>query len=265
MAKPVWSGFLVFGLVSIPLRVFPATTSHDISFNLLHKKTKSRIKLQYYCPECEKVVPRDELVRGYEYEKGKYVILEEEDLEKIKPQSSRSLEINEFINLDEVDPVYYEKTYYLGPGEGGEKAFHLFTQALRETKRAGIGKLLMRDHEYLALIRANDAGLVAHLMFYEDEIRKNENRVAKNSKVPEKQLQLAKDIVENLTVPFRPSEYKNDYVKKLGQLIESRVTGRKLRIVPSKPRPHVEDLMAALQKSVQRSLKKQSRGREKTA
>lgn len=265
MAKPVWSGVLVFGLVSIPVTMLPATNSHDIHFNLLHKKTKSRIKLQYYCPECEKVVSRDELGRGYEYEKGKYVLLEDEDLQKIKPHSSKSLEINEFVDLDQVDPVYFEKSYYLAPGEGGDSAFRLFTQALRESKKAGVGRLLMRDHEYLALIRPSEEGLVAHLMYYEDEIRKNENKVPKNTKIPEKQLQLAKHIIENLSEPFRPSAYKNEYIKKLDELIESKVTGRKLKVVPEKKRPHVEDLMAALQKSVQQSAKKQPRSRKKTA
>jgi DNA end-binding protein Ku len=264
MARPVWSGTIAFGLVSIPVKIFPATTTHDIAFNLLHKKTKSRIKLQYYCPECKKVVSRDELGKGFEYEKDKYVLLEDADLKKIKPQSSKTLEINEFVRLEQVDPIYFEKTYYMGPGEGGEKAFDLFTRALQESRKAGIGRLLMRDHEYLALIRPGKEGLLAHLMYYEDEIRNNEFKL-NDGKVPEKQLQLAKSIIDNLTVPFQPSHYKNEYIQKLDQLIESKITGRKLKVVRSKPRAHVEDLMAALQKSVQQTSKKETRPKKKTA
>lgn len=269
MARPVWSGHIVFGLVSIPVRLFPATTSHDIHFNLIHRKTKSRIKLQYFCPECEKVVSRDELVRGYEYEKGKYVLIEDEEIEKIRPQSSKTLEIAQFIELSEVDPVYFERSYYLAPDDGGEKAFELLTEAMRETNRAAIGKLLMRDHEYLALIRPGRQGLVAQLMYYEDEIRKNENKVPAHPDLAKKQLDLAKSLIENLTDKFAPGNFSNDYIKSLDELIESKITGRKLKILPQRKPRAVGDLMTALQKSVEQTAKRtpinKTKARRKTA
>jgi DNA end-binding protein Ku len=264
MARPVWSGHIVFGLVSIPVRFFPATTSHDIHFNLLHRKTRSRIKLQYFCPECEKVVSKDELVRGYEYEKGKYVLLEDEELQKIRPQSSKTLEIAQFIDLSEVDPVYFERSYYVAPDKGGEKAFELLTEAMRETNKAAVGKLLMRDHEYLALIRAGQQGLVAQLMYYEDEIRKNENKVPVHPEPAKKQLDLAKNLIENLTDKFVPRNFSNEYIKSLDHLIESKITGRKLKIVPERKLRAVGDLMTALQKSVEQTTKRAATGKTKT-
>ncbi|PWT87368.1 MAG: Ku protein [Acidobacteria bacterium] len=253
MARPVWSGFIVFGLVSIPVRLFSATTSHDISFNLLHRKTKSRIKLQYYCPHCDKVVPRDELVRGYEYQKDHYVTIEDEELKKIRPESSKNLEITQFVELAEVDPIFYEKSYYFGPSEGGEKAFDLLTEAMRETSTAGLGKLLMRDHEYLALVRPGEGGLVVQFLLYADEVRKNENRVPAHPHVSAKQLELAKTIIEDMKEPFKPEIFKNDYIERLDELIESKITGRKLKIVPAKEKPKVTNLLEALQKSVEQS------------
>ena len=153
MATAVWTGTITFGLVSIPVKLFTATTSHDISFNLLHGECKHRINLQNYCPHCERVVERSELVKGYQYEKDKYVVIDEEDLKSVKPESSSALDIVQFIDAKEVDPIYFDKTYYLGPDKGSEKAFALLAKGMEETKKAAIGKFVMRNHEYLTLIR----------------------------------------------------------------------------------------------------------------
>ena len=255
LATSVWTGTITFGLVSIPVKLYTATTSHNLSFNLLHNECRGRINLQNYCPQCERVVQRSELVKGYQYEKDQYVIVSEEDLDAIKPESSSSMEITQFIQMKEVDPIYYDKTYYLGPDRGNEKTFALLTKAMEETQRAAIGKMTMRGHEYLALIRPGMDGLIVHFMLYSDEIRENENRVSRDLEVRPKELQLAKQLVENLSEPFQPENFKDNYVEQVEAMIDSKLKGHKLTIIQPKAKPKVGDLMEALQKSVEASRK----------
>lgn len=255
MATSVWTGTVTFGLVSIPVKLYTATTSHNVSFNLLHRVCKNRINLQNYCPHCERVVERSELVKGYQYEKEQYLLIEDEDLEAIRPQSSSIMDIVQFIDMKEVDPIFYDKTYYLGPDKGNEKTFALLAKAMEKTGRAAIGKVTMRNHEYLAIIRPGMEGLVVHFMLYSDEVRENENKVPKNLDVRPKELELATQLVENLSEPLNLEGFHDDYIQKLEQLIESKLKGRKLTIVAPKARPKVVDLMEALQKSVQQTKK----------
>ena len=250
MATSVWTGTVTFGLVSIPVKLYTATSSHNISFNLLHNECKGRINLQNYCPQHERVVERSELVKGYQYEKDQYVVISDEDLESIKPASSSAMEITQFIDLSEVDPIYYEKTYYLGPDRGNEKTFALLTRAMEETRRAAIGKLTMRGHEYLALIRPGMKGLVVHFMLYSDEIRENEHKVSPDLEVRPKELELARQLVENLSEPFQPEKFKDEYLVQVEELIDSRLKGRQLTVIAPRAKPRVVDLMEALQKSV---------------
>jgi DNA end-binding protein Ku len=255
MATAVWTGTVSFGLVSIPVKLFTATTSHNISFNLLHRECKNRIQLQNYCPHCERVVERSELVKGYQYEKDQYVVIDDEDLAAAKPEASSNLDIQQFIEVKEVDPIFYERSYYLGPDKGSEKTFSLFTNAMRETGRAALGKLVMRSHEYMALIRPGMKGLIVHFMLYEDEIRQNEFTVDENANLRPKEVELAKQLIQNLTEPFEPEKYKDEYTGKVEEVIEAKMKGRKLTIVAPKARPKVVDLMEALQQSVQATKK----------
>jgi DNA end-binding protein Ku len=254
MARPIWSGTITFGLVSVPVRLFVATRSHDISFHLLHGVCSTRIQLQNYCPHCKRVVERSELVKGYEYEKGEYAVIDSEELEKIKPESSTNLDIQQFIDLNEIDPIYYERTYYLGPDKGSEKTFALLGKAMEDANRAAIGKLTMRNHEYLALIRVAKNGMMVHLMLYQDEIIENENRF-KKIEIRPKEIQLAQQLIENLTDRFEPEKFKDEYQERVEQLIESKISGKKLRIVKPKAKPKVADLMEALQRSVEQTSK----------
>ena len=255
MATAVWTGTVTFGLVSIPVKLFTATTSHNISFNLLHEECKNRINLQNYCPVDERVVERSELVKGYEYEKGKYLVIDEEELESIKPPSSQVMDIVQFIDLKEIDPIYYDKSYYLGPNKGSEKTFALLTRAMKTTNKAAIGKISMRSHEYLALIRPGMEGLVVQFMLYADEVRENEFKVPKDIELKPKEVQLATQLVENLSEPLKLEKFDDEYINRVEQLIESKLKGRKLTIVTPKAKPKVADLMEALQKSVQATKK----------
>lgn len=253
MATSIWTGTISFGLVSIPVKVFSATTSHDVSFNLLHNKCKGRINLQNWCPQCEEVVPRSDLIKGYQYEKDRYVTVEEEDLNSVKPESSSNMDILQFIKIDEVDPIYFDKTYYLGPDKGSKKTFALLTKAMEQTKRAAIGKVVMRSHEYLALVRPGMKGLMMHLMLYPDEIRENENLVTNDTDLKDKEIQLARELIDNLTETFDPSQFKSDYVAAMEEMLEAKIKGRKLTVVAPKEKPKVIDLMEALQMSVKQS------------
>ena len=259
MATSVWTGIVSFGLVSIPVKLFSATTSHDVSFNLLHVDCKGRINLQNYCPQCERVVERSELVKGYQYEKNQYAIVSEEDLQTVKPDSSSTMDILQFTELRKVDPIFYDKTYYLGPDKGSEKPFALLATAMEETGRAAIGKMVMRNHEYLVLIRPAMEGLVAQFMLYKDEIRENENKVNRDLDLRSKEIDLAKQLVENLTEDFKPDDFKDDYVTKMEEMLEAKIQGRKLTVVKPASKPKVIDLMEALQKSVQMSKKPAAR------
>ena len=253
MAATIWNGRITFGLVSVPVKLFRAVESHDLHFNLLHESCRNRIRLQYHCPHHNRTVERSDLVKGFEYEKGKYVVIEDEELERIEPDSSTNLDIEQFIELSEVDPIYFEKTYYVGPAEKGtEKTFALLATAMRKKGRAGIGKLFMRDREYLALVRPAMGGLVLQLLHYEDEIRKSVHKVDEE-KVREKELQLAELLIDNLTEKFHPERYKNEFIKRVEELIESKVKGRKFTIYRSKPKPVVTDLMKALEQSLKQS------------
>lgn len=257
MATSVWTGTITFGLVSIPVRLFSSTSSHDISFNLLHNDCKGRIQLQNYCPACEKVVERSQLVKGYQYEKERYVVVEDEDIKSVRPEASSSLEILQFITASEVDPIYYEKSYYLSPNDGSEKPFALLTRAMEETGRAAVGKLVMRNHEYLALVRPNQThdGLIVHFMLHADEIRDNENRISKDLQLKAKELDLAKQLVENLTEPFDIAQFPDEFVGKVQEMLDAKISGRTLQIVSPKSKPKALDLMEALKKSVEATKK----------
>jgi DNA end-binding protein Ku len=251
MATSVWTGTISFGLVSIPVKMYTATTSHDISFNLLHNVCRGRINLQNYCPQCERVVERSELIKGYQYEKDQYAIVTDEDIKSVKPESSSTLDILKFIEINEIDPIYFERTYYVGADKGSEKAFTLLAKAMEEMGKAAVGRLVMRNHEYLVLIRAGMEGLLIQTMLYADEIRENEFKLSKDLDIRSKELDLAKQLVESLSEPFNIEEFKNDYVEKVEEMLEAKIHGRKLTVVKPTQKPKVLDLMDALQKSVQ--------------
>src|ERR1041384_5791699 len=259
MAATIWNGRITFGLVSIPVKLVTSTRDHDISFHYLHRKDLSRIKMQYICANDEEVVERSELVKGYEYKKNEYIVVEPEELERIQPESSSNLDIQQFIDLAEVDPVYYERSYYVVPGaEGTEKTFSLLATAMKNKNRAAIGKLLMRDHEYLALIRPSNGGLVLETMHYEDEIKENPAST-ENKKIRDKEMDLAEQIVDNLTEPFDPGKYKDEYTERVQELLDAKIKGEKVRFFKPRPKKTVSNLLTALQKSVEQTQKSKKR------
>ena len=171
MAASVWKGHLTFGMVSFPVRLFSAARSETISFNLLHKDDHSRIKQVTYCALEEKPIPRSETVKGYEYEKDHYVVIDEEDIKKVAPKTARVMEILEFVKSEQVDPIYLESSYYVAPDEGGEKPYALLFQALRESKYYALAKVAMHNREHIIVLRPGAKGILSHTMYYNDEIR----------------------------------------------------------------------------------------------
>jgi DNA end-binding protein Ku len=235
--------------------MYTSAKSHDIHFHLLHEEDQHRVRVKYHCEKDDELVSRDDLVKGYEYEKGKYVIVEDEELERIKPESSSTLEIAKFIELSEVDPIYFESTYYLGPEEGTEKTFSLLQKAMANKKRAAVGKLFMRDHEYLALIRAANSSLILETMRFHDEIQKNQNKASKDL-VREKELTLAEGIIDNLTGEWKPEEFEDEYIQRLEKMLEDKIHGRKVKQFKPKKTRTIPNLMEALQASVKQTQKK---------
>jgi DNA end-binding protein Ku len=253
-AHSIGSGTLSFGLVSIPVKMFTAASSENLSFNLLHEKCGGRIKQQQVCPTCNEVLDRSSLVKGYEFAKEQYVRFTEEELKKLETDSSRMIEIAEFVPLEQVDPIYFEKTYYLGPDKGGDKAYRLLTDAMLKTDRVALAKFVMRGKETLVLIRASHDGLMLHTMYYADEVRDfGEIDKGKEASVRPGELDLAQRLIDELSSKeFKPEKYHDDYREKVLQVIESKVEGKEITsVAPQAQRTQVIDLMEALKQSLE--------------
>ena len=202
--RAIWRGTISFGMVSIPVNLYTATESHDVRFHLLHRRDGVRLKNVRWCPKDERAVPWDDVVRGFEYTKGKYLPVSEEDLDHLPVKSVHTVDISDFVKLEEVDPIYYDKAYYLAPDEAGVKAFALLRQALQQTGRAAVAKVAIRDKENLCLVRPYEDVLSMETMFYANEIRSAQDIAANGAKVSPKELQMAVSLIENLSDSFDP-------------------------------------------------------------
>lgn len=254
-ARAIGSGTISFGLVSIPIRFYVATHSKQVSFNMLHRECGSRIRQQLYCPKHERVVGRDEIVKGYEVSKDRYVIFTDEELKTLETESSRAIEIQEFVPLDKVDPVYFDGTHYLGPDKGAEKAYHLLAEAMRDTGRCALAQIVSRGKEGLILIRPFDGGLTLHAMHYGDEIRPfGEVDLGGEPKLRANEVELARKLVEQLSSnKFEPEKYRDQYRERLEALIQKKTEGEEITVAEvERPRAQVIDLMEALKKSLAR-------------
>jgi DNA end-binding protein Ku len=250
MASSVWKGHLTFGLVSFPVRLFSAARAETISFNLLHKQDHSRIKQVIYCQAEEKAVPRSELVKGYEYEKDHYVEIDDEDIKKVAPKTAKVMEILEFVKGGEVDPIYLESSYYMAPDEGGQKPYALLFEALRETNYYGVAKIAMHNREHIVIVRPTKKGMLLHTMYFQDEIRQVEEFSTDTSQVKEKEVNLAKMLIESLAADFEPQKYHDTFRVNIQKLIEAKLEGQK---VVATPTPHIApviDIMEALKRSL---------------
>ena len=266
MPRAMWKGAISFGLVSIPVRVYPATEEKSLKFNQLHDKDYGRIKYKRVCAKDGEEVPFEHIIKGYEYEKDKYVVLEDEDFEAVPLESSRAIDIIQFADIDEIDPIYFQKTYYLVPEETGIKAYSLLRQAMSEDGRVGIAKIAFREKEHLAALRFKDNAFVLETMFWPDEIRPAEfDELDKTVKVRPQEVQMAKSLIENLTDEFNPQEFKDEYREALMEIVEKKVAGEEIEVAPAAEEEKVVDLMEALKASVEATKKKAAAPKKATA
>lgn len=251
----VWKGAISFGLVHVPVKMFSATEDKDISMRYVHKECGSPLSYVRKCPVCEKEVEWEGISKGYEYEKGKFVLFEKEELEQISEQANKSIAILDFVDLPEIDPIYFQKTYYLAPDQAGGNAYQLLKEAMLQSGKIGIAKISIRSKSSLAAIRVLDECLAIETMFYPDEIRPVSQvpNLPDNIEVNEKELGMAKMLIEQLSTPFDPKKYVDDYRERLLDLIAHKVAGEEIKIAPARQETNVIDLMAALQASIEAS------------
>jgi len=247
----LWKGYVSFGLVSIPIKLISAIQNNDISFNQLHKLCKSRIKYQNYCENCKKVISRDEIIKGYELSKGQYVIFNENELEELKPSSSKIMEIIEVIKLDEIDPIYFDKPYYIIPDEGGELAYKLLLTTMRNLKKAALVKFVLHQKENVAILRPFNNIMLLHTLLYKENIKEIPEEVSLGDKnITSKEITLAEKLLECLSGKFNPEKYKNEYREKLMKLIEAKAKGKVITFEQPKVKPASANILDALQESL---------------
>ncbi len=250
MASTVWKGHLTFGLVSFPVKLFTAARGDSISFNQLHKTDNSRIKQVIYCQAEDKPVPRSDIVKGYEYEKDRYVVIDDEEIKKMAPPSAKVMEILEFVKATEVDPIYFESSFYMAPDDAGEKPYALLFGTLQRTGYVGVAKIAMHNREHIVIFRPGAHGLMMHTMYFAHEVRKVEEFRTDTSIVKDQEVKLAQMLVESLAAPFEPEKYKDTYRENLQAMIEAKIKGQEV-VTPPAPEPSkVIDIMEALKKSL---------------
>jgi DNA end-binding protein Ku len=264
VARAIWSGTISFGLVTVPVRMFPATESKELRFHFLHKDSLTPIGYDKVRKDTGEHVDPEDVVRGFEIEKGRFVPLEDEDLDRLDVELTHSIDICDFVSLDEIDPIYFRKAYYLVPQEGAEKPYRLLVRALDETGKVAIAKVVIRNKQHLACLRTFDGVLVLETMYYADEIRKPES-VDGKVQVRKAEVDMAKSLVENLSDAFKPEKYDDTYRKELLQLIRAKAKGQKLPEPEEEEEGEVVDLMAALRESVERTKRSKPRKRAKKA
>src|SRR6201984_1954191 len=228
MAASVWSGYLTFGLISMPVRLFSGARSNGISFNMLHRDDLQRVKQQYYCPADNRVVERNEIVKGYEFRKGEYVVIEPDEIKKIEPQTAKTMEILEFVKAREVDPVFFESSYYMLPEEAGRRPYGLLTKALEESEYVAIAKLTMHNREYTVFLRPHSGGLMSHTSYYAEELRSGEDFGAPDVELKEAEVKVAHQLIEALAADWDPEKYHDEFQDNLKNLIETKLQGGKI-------------------------------------
>jgi len=255
MAASVWKGSVVLSLISIPIKLYAAARSERTYLHQIHKECNTRVRQPLFCPHCNRFVDRREVVKGYEFDEGQYVLMEDKELKKIAATSSHNLEIVAFTKLKEIDPIFYDGSYFCIPEESGKKAYQLLTKALEDTQTVGIGTLMMHQRDYTVFLRPYQHGLVLHTMYFSNEIRQlPEYGVLEHVNIKPQEIKLTEQLIASLTEPFRPKQYHNEFQERLKRLIEAKQQGKTVEIgSENKRRAPVIDMMTALKKSLEAS------------
>src|SRR5437868_7093220 len=250
--RPIWKGSISFGLVYIPISVYPATREEKLSFRQLRRSDLSPIKYRKVAEADMKEVSADQIVKGFEYERGRYVVLNDEDFEKVRIESTHSIDITDFVELEQVDPKFFYKPYFLEPQKGGEKAYSLLHKALSGTDKIGIAKVVISNREYLAAVKADGLFLVLELMHFASEVLSPEELNRPKTELNDKELKMAQALVDSMTVAWEPEKYRDEYRTAVMELIEQKATNKKIDVKPSAPHPttNVVDLVKVLQESL---------------
>jgi DNA end-binding protein Ku len=251
MAASVWSGYLTFGLISMPVRLFSGARSSGISFNMLHRDDLARVKQQLICSADGKVIERSDTVKGYEYRKDEYVVIEPDEIKKIEPKTAKTMEILEFVKASDVDPLYFESSYFMVPEEAGRRPYALLTKALEESEYVAIAKVTMHNREYTVFLRPYNGGMMLHTMYYAEEVKQVESFGAPDVELKDAEVKVAHQLIEALAGDWDPEKYHDSFQENLKKLIETKLEGGKIAEVekPKKLAP-VVDLMAALKQSL---------------
>jgi DNA end-binding protein Ku len=252
MASTVWKGYISFGLVSVPVRLYAAAREEHVSFNQIHEVCGSRIKQQVFCPTCERVVERSELAKGYQVDRDAYVLVSGEELKTLEADSSQAMEITQFVSLNEVDPIYFQSSYYSAPEDPGRRAYGLLLQAMEKLNVAAIAKVTLHSREQIVLMRPYHSGIVLHTLYFAAEVREvAEYGKTENMILQKPEIQLAEQFIQQLTAGFDPEQYKDEYQQRVLALVETKRAGQVIAGQPQKPRlAPVIDLMEALKKSI---------------
>lgn len=257
--RSIWSGTISFGLVNIPVKLLSAIDQEGLNFDMLSKKDLAPIRYARIDTKTGKEVPWKDIVKGYEYTKGKYVVVDNKDFEKASPEKSKSIDISLFVKEEEIDPILYEKPYYIIPGKGAEKSYRLLVKALEETKSVGIAEFMLRNRMHICALKAYDDILLLNQMRYQDEIRAlPEIDNQKNIRISPKEVQLAVKLIEQLSETFDPSAFKDTYINELEKIIKAKAAGKNIKVVsePKKSTATVKDLMSVLKQSLENNSKK---------
>jgi DNA end-binding protein Ku len=252
--RPIWSGAISFGLVNVPVKLMGAVSPKDVRFNQLEAGTGARIKQKRVSAETGEEVPFDQIVKGYEISPDNYVVIEPQELEALDPKATRSIEIEDFVDLDQIDPLYFERPYYLVPDKGGAKAYALLLEAMKESKKVGIARLVLRTKQYLAAIRPLGDALVLETLLYPDEVTlpdEIEGLPRDDVEIQDRELKIARQLIESLSTEFEPENYRDEYRERVLELIEQKAEGKQIVTQPATEEPtKVVDLMAALEASL---------------
>ena len=252
--RTLWKGAITFGLVYIPVRLYTATEKKDVKFRYLHNECKTPVRYLKWCPTCNREVSQEEIVYGYEFEKGQHVVIDEADMERLPDAAGKVVDIVDFVNLEDIDPIYYDKTYFLEPADGGVKAYTLLRRAMQDSGKVAVAKVVIRTKEALATIRVyQDQALVMETMYWPDEVRSwhSLEGIDQEPALHENEVKMAHTLIDNLSTRFEPGKYTNDYRRALMDLIHQKIEGQEVHVRPEAEPQKIIDLMEALRASVQ--------------
>ncbi|MGE5417350.1 MAG: Ku protein [Acidobacteriota bacterium] len=265
--RPLWKGPLSFGLVNIPIKIYVATEKKDLKFRYLHKECMTPVQYEKRCPTCNKPIENSEIIYGYEYQKGRFVVLNDEDFASIPLDATKTVDILDFVDSKQVDPVFFDKSYFLEPSEGGSKAYLLLVKAMETTGKIAIARLVIRTKQNLAAVRVKDGTLMLQTMYYPDEVRSSAglDLPTESIKVHDKEIKMAVSLVESLSTDFELDKYHNEYRQALHEMIEAKAQGQTIEVAPTMAPSNVVDLMEALKQSIKAAEQERKKPKPKRA